>query len=114
MRASLTLTSLLALAIGASLAPLAHAADTPSSAQIIDALTPGDAGNMTTRGIRLGSQPPAVANPGTPASTAPAKAAPVATQGQASLNVPFASGSSAISPAATRVLNQLGEALTNS
>ena len=72
---------------------------------------------MTTRGIRLGGPPPAAEKPGTPASTGtmakrPA-AEPAANQAEANLSVPFASGSSAISPAATRVLDELGKALTS-
>ena len=63
---------------------------------------------MVTRGIRMGSQPPAVAKPGTPAS-----AGGMARPAEANLNVPFASGSAAISPAAERVLDQLGQALTS-
>src|ERR1051326_1187825 len=85
-----------------------QAADAPNASQIINSLTPN--GNMTTRGIRLGGQPPAVERPATPASTG-GMARPVPTQsatgsGEANLNVPFASGSSEISPSAARVLDQ--------
>jgi outer membrane protein OmpA-like peptidoglycan-associated protein len=65
---------------------------------------------MVTRGIRLGGQRPVVTKSVTKASmsdTAPAN------RGEANLNVPFAFGSAAISPAAARVLDQLGEALTS-
>jgi len=112
MRAMLTLAA--AAALGFALTPLSasRAADTPSAAQILDSLTPGDSGGMSTRGIRLGGQAPAVAKPGTTASTGGAQA-PRARPAEANLNVPFASGSAAISPAAARVLDQLGEALAN-
>jgi outer membrane protein OmpA-like peptidoglycan-associated protein len=43
----------------------------------------------------------------------PTAARPAATQGEANLSVPFASGSAAISPAAARVLDELGKALTS-
>jgi OOP family OmpA-OmpF porin len=111
MRATMTLTT--AIAFGFALFPLAsgQAADAPNASQIIESLNPG--GNaMTTRGIRLGGQAPAAATPSTPAS-AGSMANPTANQGEASLTVPFASGSAAISPAAARVLDQLGQALTN-
>jgi outer membrane protein OmpA-like peptidoglycan-associated protein len=103
-----------AFAFGFALFPLvsSQAADTPNASQIINSLTPGS--DMTTRGIRLGGQPPAAAKPGTPAATGgmARPSTPVA-QGEANLSVPFASGSSTISPAAARVLDQLGEALTS-
>jgi outer membrane protein OmpA-like peptidoglycan-associated protein len=106
-----------AVVAGFVLAPLAgvRAADTPDASQLIQSLTPGSAG--TTRGIRLGGQPPAAASPGTPASTRAAAKAPAtrpqANQGEANLSVPFASGSATISPAAARVLDELGKALTS-
>jgi OmpA-OmpF porin, OOP family len=113
MRAHLTLSAAVALmaSLGAS-----YAADTPNASQIINSLSPGS--NMTTRGIRLGGQPPEVTKPATSASTGgmakPTQAPQVAAnQGEANLTVPFASGSSAISPAAARVLDQLGQALTS-
>ena len=115
MRATLTFTAAVALAF--ALAPLSggQAADTPNASQLIQSLTPNS--SMTTRGIRLGGQPPAVAKPGTEASTGgmakPPAAQPMANQGQANLSVPFASGSTTISPAAARVLDQLGEALAS-
>jgi outer membrane protein OmpA-like peptidoglycan-associated protein len=67
---------------------------------------------MTTRGIRLGAQPPAAEKSGTPAATG-AMAKPAATQGEANLSVPFATGSAAISPSAAKVLDQLGAALVS-
>lgn len=107
MRGPLTFT---AIALWAALAPVSRglAADTPNASQIIQDLTP--TGEMRTRGIRLGGQPPAVAKPGTPASTGNAATAKPA---EANLSVPFATGSSAISPAAEHVLNELGKALTS-
>jgi OmpA-OmpF porin, OOP family len=112
MRATLTFTA--AVALGVVLIPLrsSQAADTPSAAQIIDSLTPGNNAAMTTRGIRLGGQPPAAAKPATEASVGTTRPA-TANQGEANLSVPFASGSAAISPAAAHVLDQLGEALTS-
>jgi len=120
MRASLTFAT--AVALGFAVAPLgsSKAADTPSASQIIDSLAPAPADNagMVTRGIRLGGQPPAVApagsetvSTGAPA-TVPAATRPVV-HGEANLTVPFKSGSATISPAAARVLDQLGEALTS-
>lgn len=114
MHKSLTLTAIVAAGLG--LAPLAMA-QTPNANDLINKLTPGSVGN--TRGIHLGGQPPAAASPGTPASTGGAAKAPAAHvaanqgQGQANLSVPFASGSSEISPAAARVLDELGKALTS-
>jgi OOP family OmpA-OmpF porin len=113
MRAILTYTTAAAFCL--ALAPMtsSNAADNPSAAQIIDSLTPAHGpGTMTTRGIRLGGQPPDVAKPGTAASTGAARP-PAAAPAEANLTVPFASGSSAISPAAAHILDQLGEALTS-
>ncbi|MSP01386.1 MAG: OmpA family protein [Acetobacteraceae bacterium] len=135
MRAILTFA---AVAFGAVLVPMSAglAADTPSAAQIIQSLSPpGGSGEMTTtRGIRLGGQPPAAAPPAAapPAATAPVATAPavrpastgaaarpsntaaaVRPRGEANLSVPFATGSANISPAAARVLDQLGMALAS-
>jgi len=115
MRASLSFTAI--FAVGFALTPLSggQAADPPNASQLIQSLTPGSAG--ATRGIRLGGQPPAVAKPGTEATTGamtkPGVARPAANQGEANLSVPFASGAAAISPAAARVLDVLGQALTS-
>jgi OOP family OmpA-OmpF porin len=120
MRATLKSTAAVALAL--ALAPLAggNAADTPNASQLIQSLTPNS--SMTTRGIRQGGQPPATAKPATAASTGgtarPAVTPPEpgrgeTSRGEANLSVPFASGSATISPAAARVLDQLGEALTS-
>jgi outer membrane protein OmpA-like peptidoglycan-associated protein len=109
MRATLTFTAALL-----AFAPFGSwAADTPSAAQIIDSLAPANDSPMTTRGIRLGGQPPAVAKPAADATARPVGSQPVSHLGQANLSVPFASGSAAISPAAAHVLDQLGEALTS-
>jgi len=119
MRAALTFV--VAATLGLTLAPPSRGqpASTPNASQIIQNLTPG--GPMTTRGIRLGGQPPEAAKPASSASTgrtstggaAAPRASPESNQGEANLTVPFASGSAEISPAATRVLNALGEALTS-
>ncbi len=116
MRTSLTLAAGAALGIAIGFPLLlqtsAQAADTPSASQIINQLTPS--GNMTTRGIRLGGQPPEVAKPGIPASTGGmAKPQPTERPAESNLTVPFASGSSVVSPAAAHVLDQLGEALSS-
>jgi OmpA-OmpF porin, OOP family len=105
MRTTLTLTA--AIAFGFGLAPMSvlHAADTPNASQIIQSLTPTDSGAMTTRGIRLGGQPPSTGGA--------AMKMPMAKPAEANLTVPFATGSSEISPAAARVLDQLGEALSS-
>jgi OOP family OmpA-OmpF porin len=110
MRATLTFPAALLV-----VAPfVSWAADVPSAAQIIDSLAPAsDDSAMTTRGIRLGGQPPSGAKPATDASVG-ATARPAGSHsGEANLLVPFASGSATISPAAARVLDQLGEALTS-
>jgi len=117
MRATPTLAA--AVALGLGLAPLSNgrAADTPNASQIIQSLTPGSTGSMTTRGIRLGGQPPEPVKPGTAASTGgmarPAVAPPEPSRAEANLTVPFASGSATISPAAAHVLDQLGMALSS-
>jgi outer membrane protein OmpA-like peptidoglycan-associated protein len=102
MRATLRFTA--AVALGFALAPVAsgQAAETPNASQIIESLTPGGNPSLTTRGIRLGGKP------GTEGMKAPMEQ-----PAEANLSVPFASGSAAISPAAARVLDQLGEALTS-
>jgi OOP family OmpA-OmpF porin len=112
MRATLTFTAAVALAFAQSPLSASQAADTPNASQIIQSLTPTGAGAMTTRGIRLGGQPPAVARPGTEASTGTTKMTGVK-PAEANLSVPFASGSAVVSPAAARVLDQLGEALAS-
>jgi outer membrane protein OmpA-like peptidoglycan-associated protein len=125
MRASLTIAAVVVVGLVQSPWASVRAADPPSASQLIQSLTPGSAG--TTRGIRLGGQPPAQAASGTPASTGAAAKAPAAhpnthpaatdqaaaSQGEANLSVPFASGSAEISPAASRVLDQLGKALSD-
>ena len=100
-----------AIALGVPLTPPpARAADTPSANQIIDSLAPRGPAAMTTRGIRLGGQPPEAVKPGTKASTGtPGADRPL----EANLTVPFASGSAVIAPAAARVLDQLGLALSS-
>jgi len=98
---------------GLAWAPLAIA-QAPSANDLIQHLTPG-----TTRGIHLGPQSPAPPAPGQKASTGRAAKAPMADTaareggGEANLSVPFASGSAEISPAAAKVLDELGKALTS-
>jgi OmpA-OmpF porin, OOP family len=116
MRATLTFSAAvtLGIAVGGIMAPLsrAEAADTPNADQIINSLTPGTSGPIATRGIRLGGQPPATVKSSTDASTG-GMMPPVAKPPEANLTVPFASGSAMISPAAARVLDQLGVALVS-
>jgi outer membrane protein OmpA-like peptidoglycan-associated protein len=90
-----------------------RAADTPSASQIINDLTPGHGGAMTTRGIRLGGPPPAGTKPATATSTGGGGGGGMARPAESNLSVPFTTGSAAISPAAARVLDQLGEALSS-
>lgn len=113
MRASLIFTAVAVAGLAQSPWTSVRAADPPSASSLIQSLTPGSVG--TTRGIRLGGQPPAPAPSGTKASTGATvkPAAQTANQGEARLSVPFASGSAAISPAAARVLDELGKALTS-
>jgi len=115
MRVSLTFTAIVVAGLAQAPWLKLWAADAPNASQLIQSLTPGSAG--ATRGIRLGGQPPAAAPSGTRASTSatakPAATQSAANQGEARLSVPFASGSAAISPAAARVLDELGKALTS-
>jgi OmpA-OmpF porin, OOP family len=117
MRASLTFTAVVVAGLVQASWSSVWAADPPNASQLIQSLTPGSAG--TTRGIRLGGQPPAPAPApsGTRASTGATARQPTtqstANQGEARLSVPFASGSAVISPVAARVLDELGKALTS-
>lgn len=117
MRAILTFAALAAIAFVLAPCSSGRAADTPNASELIQSLTPGGSGALVTRGIRPAGQPPASAKPGTDASAGgvarPSASPPSANQGEANLSVPFATGSSAISPAAARVLDQLGQALTS-
>lgn len=113
----------------------AQAQTNPSASQIIKALRPTGTISGTTRGIRPAGTPPATpapapavpaAMPATapagvsvapqPAST-PATAASTATAPASApsvnLSVEFANGSSTLTPAAKRTLDQLGKALTS-
>jgi outer membrane protein OmpA-like peptidoglycan-associated protein len=114
MRASLIFTAVAVAGLAQTPWSSVRAADPPSASSLIQSLTPGSVG--TTRGIRLGGQPPAPAPSGSRASTGatsrPAAVQPAA-QGEARLSVPFASGSATISPVAARVLDELGKALTS-
>jgi OmpA-OmpF porin, OOP family len=115
MRMSFTFAAVVAAGLAQVPWSSGWAQNPPSASSLIQSLTPGSAG--TTRGIRLGGQPPVPAPSGTRTSTAAPARAPAAqstaNQGEARLSVPFASGSSAISPAAARVLDELGKALTS-
>jgi outer membrane protein OmpA-like peptidoglycan-associated protein len=121
MRATLTFTAAVALCLGVVPLTTGNTANAQSAAQIIDKLSPtGGGGPVVTRGIRLGSPPPAgqsstaTTRPATEASTGGMARPPAAARpAEANLTVPFASGSAAISPAATHVLDQLGAALTS-
>jgi OOP family OmpA-OmpF porin len=90
------------LALGTVLTPC-QAADTPDASQLIQSLTPPQVIPMATRGIGLGTHSPS----GQSAPDASAKSP------EANLSIPFASGSTAISPAAARILDQLGAALAS-
>jgi OmpA-OmpF porin, OOP family len=119
MRASLSFTALVVAGLAQASWSNGWAADPPDASQLIQSLTPGS----STRGIRLGGQPPAAAPApsGTRASTGTTARPPAtqpaaqstANQGEARLSVPFASGSAVISPVAARVLDELGKALTS-
>jgi OOP family OmpA-OmpF porin len=120
MRAILTFTAAVALCLGVVPLTTGNTADAQSAGQIINDLTPRSGGEITTRGIRLGSPPPAgqsstaTTRPATEASTGGMARPPAAARpAEANLTVPFASGSAAISPAAVHVLDQLGAALTS-
>jgi len=115
MRASLTFTAAIALGVIIAGTPLSRAlaADTPSADQIINSLTPPPdppTGNppIVTRGIRLGGQTPD-GKPAPDGSKPPIAVRPP----EVNLSVPFATGSAMISPAAARVLDQLGAALSS-
>ncbi len=97
----------LGLGLALLLAPAATWAQVPEVDRLIEGLDPQ---SPVTRGIRVPAQPGAGAPPGIPApdlttTTAPPGAAAV------SLTVAFASGSAALGPEATRVLDNLGRAL---
>jgi OmpA-OmpF porin, OOP family len=113
----------LALCVYMIPAPAGHAADAPTTDQIINSLSPRAGGPIVTRGIRLGGQPPVVApapvrRTHSTTGTAPNSAAASATNSnsglpETSLTVPFATGSADLSPGAERVLSHLGEALSS-
>ncbi len=93
-----------ALVVAASLVPASGwAQGNPSATQIMKSLTPSGASG-TTRGIRVG--PSAGGASGAPASQAAAAPA-------VSLTVQFATGSADLTPAATRVLDNLGKAISD-
>jgi len=109
LSAALALGSLPAFGQGS---PAGTAPGNPSSEQIIKSLTPS--GNLdTTRGIRLAhpstAQPP---HAGAAAATA-AQAQPAAGAPSVNLTVLFATNSAELTPDATRVMDELGHALTS-
>ena len=97
MRASPAVAGLL-LAAGLALPGLARAQTPPSPRAIVNALTPPSGMNQTTRGIRV------VHGQG---------ATPSAGLASVNLNVDFATGSAELTPAATKMLNSLGQALND-
>ncbi|MGK7862577.1 OmpA family protein [Falsiroseomonas sp. E2-1-a4] len=95
------------LGLALLLAPAAAWAQVPEVERLIEGLDPA---SPVTRGIRVPAPPGAGVPPGIPApdlttTTAPPGAAAI------SLTVTFASGSAELGPDATRVLDNLGQAL---
>jgi outer membrane protein OmpA-like peptidoglycan-associated protein len=105
--------------INAGIGGAAWAQSNPSAQQIIDSLKPSGALSDTTRGIKPlppGDDSMAPASPGgtmggMAGMSAPAPA-PVAAP-STNLDIEFASGSAALTPAAIAELDQLGKALTS-
>jgi outer membrane protein OmpA-like peptidoglycan-associated protein len=93
---------------GAAIVPGTVWAQTnPSAEQIVKSLTPTSTSGAS-RGIRVA---PSAAPSGAPAAQPPAGPADAAPS--ASLSVLFATGSATLTPAATKILNELGRALTD-
>jgi len=101
MRAKSALATFAMLAAGMFVPAAGFAQSSPSADQIVKSLTPTDT-HGATRGIRV--QPSATQYQPQPT----VKAAPAV-----SLNVQFATGSAELTPQATAVLDQLGQALTD-
>ena len=101
MRANPALATFAMLAAGMFVPAAGFAQSSPSAEQIVKSLTPTST-HGTTRGIRVA---PTTAQDQT---QPPAKSTPAI-----SLNVQFASGSAELTPQATAVLDQLGQALTD-
>ncbi len=99
MRATLIRAAIVALGVGFMPLAIGHAADNPTTAEIEAALAGGPAKEETP------TQPPAIKTRGIGVAKAQA-AAP----GQASLWIPFSTGSAEVSPAAAQVLDKLGTA----
>jgi len=97
-----TVAAAVLLLAGGALGP-AFAQGSPNADQILKALTPTNDMNNATRGIRLGNAPTGASPASTPAAAGPS----------VSLNVDFATGSADLTEAATRSLDQLGQALAN-
>lgn len=118
MRSTISFAAFLVLVASGAALPAGAAEDLPSADQIINSLLPRP-GDDVYRGIRPATpqttpQTPPLGSPGTP-SAAP----PLATQEAAghpsmvNLNVQFRTNSAALTPAAVRVLDQLGRALSS-
>ena len=99
MRRHAALQAIVVLAACALLPVATFAQSSPNAEQIVKSLTPTST-HGATRGIRVGSVPPA--------ATRPAASQPAVT-----LMVQFATGSADLTPQATQVLDQLGRALTD-
>lgn len=117
-----------AVAVALLAMPAGGRADEQNVQSLVDQLRPRNSGQpITTRGLpRPGAAAPAPAeHPAThaaapaarpaahPAAAAAAPATPPTDVRSADLNVQFASGSATLTPAATRLLDVLGQALTD-
>jgi outer membrane protein OmpA-like peptidoglycan-associated protein len=100
MRIQAALPTIVVMAACVLSPAVGYAQSSPSAEQIVKSLTPTST-HGATRGIRVGSTPPAQV-PST-ATDAPA----------VSLTVQFATASADLTPQAMQVLNQLGRALTD-
>jgi OmpA-OmpF porin, OOP family len=100
MRQHAALQVIAVLAACMALPATGFAQSSPSAEQIVKSLTPTST-HGATRGIRVGSVPPAAIKPA--ATAAPA----------VSLMVQFATGSADLTPQAVGVLDQLGRALSD-
>lgn len=109
LSAALALGSLPAFAQGS---PAGTGQGNPSSDQIIKSLTPS--GNLdTTRGIRLAHPAPAQPPHAGAGTATTAQAAPAASAPSVNLTVLFATNSAELTPEATRVMDELGHALSS-
>jgi outer membrane protein OmpA-like peptidoglycan-associated protein len=99
MRNQAALRAIVVLAACALLPAAGFAQSSPSAEQIVKSLTPTST-RGATRGIRVGSAPPAATQP-------------AASQPAVSLMVRFATGSADLTPQAMGVLDRLGRALSD-